>query len=269
MMIFLIVSGVLAALFLIYAFVLVFPGVKGERMKRFSHFLTDYAHRGLWGDGVPENSLTAFERAAQHGFGIELDVRPSKDGMIYVFHDNNLKRMTGVDKNFIDMTSQEIDALRLLGTGECVPKFAEVLSTVDGRVPLMVELKGDDFNTAVCVGADKLLSTYKGDYCIESFNPALVNWYRKNRPEIMRGQLVDSRNKLLSRLMSTLCFNFINRPDFISHKYNSFNRLSVFLSTRLWGTARTVWTVKSDEVRRQEIEKGANVIFEGFVPSDR
>jgi glycerophosphoryl diester phosphodiesterase len=268
MIVFFIIISVLAALFLIYALILVFPGVKRERAKSFSRFFTDYAHRGLWGDGIPENSLAAFNRAVEKGFGIELDVRLSSDGVVYVFHDNNLKRMTGVDRQFIEMSSEEIDKLRLNNSGEVIPRFADVLSLIDGRIPLMVELKCDNFDTSVCVQTDKLLSGYKGDYCIESFNPWLVGWYRKNRSEIMRGQLVEFKKKPLPFLISTLILNNFNRPDFISYRYSRYNRLSTFLATNLWGAKRVVWTVKSPEVRQECLSKGISVIFEGFVPDE-
>lgn len=264
-----ILLGVLAAatiLFLVYAFVLVFPGIKGKRTGEFKHLFTDYAHRGLWGDGVPENSLAAFSRAADKGFGMELDVRLSKDGKVFVFHDNDLKRMTGKDGKFWEFTAKEIEELRLNGTGEKIPYFTEVLDLVDGRVPIMVELKGETFDTSVCVAADRILQKYKGDYCIESFNPVLVGWYRKNRPEVMRGQLVDGRKKPLSAVCSALVFNIYNRPDFISYKHDRYNRLALCLATRMWGAKRVVWTVKSEAVRRSAKDQGTAVIFEGFVP---
>lgn len=258
--------GAAALLFLVYALALVFPGVKKARIPKFSHLFTDYAHRGMWGDGVPENSLAAFARAADRGFGMELDVRLSKDGKVFVFHDNDLFRMTGKKGKFWEFTSKEIEQLRLNGTGEKIPYFTEVLALVSGRVPIMVELKGENFDTAVCVETDRILSGYKGDYCVESFNPVLVGWYRKNRPEVMRGQLVDGRKKLLSALCSSLVFNIYNRPDFISYKYDRYNRLALCLATRLWHAKRVVWTVKSEQTRQNAINDGTAVIFEGFVP---
>lgn len=261
-----ILSGVLSAAVLIYVFVLVFPGIKGKRKVRFNRFFTDYAHRGLWGDGIPENSLSAFDRAAKSGFGIELDVRLSKDGEVFVFHDNDLFRMTGKKGKFWEFTSEEIEQLRLNGTGEKIPRFTEVLKTVDGRVPIMVELKGEDFNTSVCAAADRILGGYTGDYCVESFNPVLVGWYRKNRPEIMRGQLVDPNKKLLPRIIATLVTNIYNRPDFISYRFDRYNRIAVGIATGLWGAKRVVWTVKSEQAREKAIKDGAAVIFEGFVP---
>ncbi len=269
-----ILGGVISAavvLFLIYALLLVFPGKKKKRLEGFRDYFTDYAHRGLWGDGVPENSLTAFKRAADHGFAMELDVRLSKDKKVYVFHDDSLKRMTGVDRKFWELTSDEISKLRLGSTGEGIPTFSQVLEAVGGRVPIMVELKGNDFNTEVCAETDKLLRGYKGQYCIESFNPVLVRWFFKNHPEVMRGQLVSGKHDFLSLMLGALTFNILVRPDFISYRYNRYNKVAVWLATRFWGAARVVWTVKSEEVREAALKSGASVIFEGFIPerSDR
>lgn len=264
-----ILLGLIAALFFIYAFILVFPGIKGKRVKGFERFFTDYAHRGLWGDAIPENSLAAFKRAADNGFGMELDVRLSKDGVVYVFHDNSLKRMTGLNRNFSDLNSDEIDRLRLLGTSERIPRFSDVLKAVDGRVPIMVELKGENFDHSVCVAADELLRNYSGSYCVESFNPVYVGWYKKNRPEIMRGQLVDSKKKFLSILIAALTFNFYNRPDFISYKFDRYNAFALMLATKLWGAVRVVWTLKSEEDLRAVKGEVSARIFEGFIPKER
>ena len=261
-----IILSVLAVLFLTYTLVLVFPGLKRKRTVDFENYFTDYAHRGLWGDGAPENSLAAFSRAAERGFGIELDVRLSKDKTVYVFHDEKLKRMTGVDRKLSELTDSEIEELRLLNTGEKIPTFKEVLSLVDGRIPIMVELKGETFDDSVCVEADKLLKEYSGPYCIESFNPFLVGWYRKNRPEIMRGQLVDGKIEWLSALCSSLLFNIYNRPDFISYDFKRYYKFSLWLATHLWSARRTVWTIKSESDRKTAMDSGANVIFEGFIP---
>ncbi len=256
--------GVAAVLFLLYAFVLLFPGAKKERIKKFRYFFTDYAHRGLWGDGIPENSLTAFSRAAEKGFGTELDVRLSKDGKVFVFHDDNLLRMTGIAGKFSDFTAKEIEQLCLAGTGEKIPYFTEVLSAVRGRVPIMVELKGETSDTALCVAVDRILRDYDGEYCVESFNPLYVGWYRKNRAEIMRGQLVCGNKKPLSTVCDLLVFNIYNRPDFISYKYSRYNRTALCLATRLWNAERAIWTVRDGETRKRF--KNAAVIFEGFIP---
>ena len=104
----------------------------------------DYAHRGLHDDSAPENSLQAFENACRAGYGIELDVQLSRDGVVMVFHDYSLLRMTGCDKKLSELDATELTALSLKNTAETIPTFEQVLSLVDGRVPLLVELKGVD-----------------------------------------------------------------------------------------------------------------------------
>ena len=154
-----------------------------------------FAHRGLWDAESPENSLAAFRKAVDAGYGIEFDIHKTSDGKVVVFHDDTLIRMCGVDARVEDLTLAELRELRLLGTDQQIPTLEEMLALVDGRVPLLVELKGESVNTSLCPVADAILSHYKGDYIIESFNPLLVRWYKKNRPDVVRGQLFCNLNK--------------------------------------------------------------------------
>jgi glycerophosphoryl diester phosphodiesterase len=153
-----------------------------------------YAHRGLHdnrGD-APENSMKAFEKAVEGGYGIELDVQLSKDKIPVIFHDFTLKRVCGNEGKVCDYTYEELSAFSLYGTKERIPKLEDFLKMVDGRVPLIVELKVEWTDISVCPLADGILSTYDGAYCIESFNPLALIWYRKNRNRVMRGQLSDA-----------------------------------------------------------------------------
>ena len=149
------------------------------------------AHRGFFdnANGIPENSMIAFERAIENSYIIELDVHLLKDGKIVVFHDDNLGRMTGVDKKIKDCTYEDIKNLRLLKTNEKIPLFEDVLRLVDGRVAILIELKYD-----VKVGLLEqkilpMLHKYTGKYAVQSFNPMTIMWFRKNAPQIIRGQL--------------------------------------------------------------------------------
>lgn len=150
-----------------------------------------FAHRGLHENGTahPENSLPAIRRAVEEGYGIEFDIQVTKDGVPVVFHDFTLRRMCGQKGRVCDYTLQELSQFRLLDCGERIPTFKEALKAVDGRVPLIIEMKMEYFDLRVCRAADQLLREYKGVYCIESFNPLVLLWYRKNRPDVMRGQL--------------------------------------------------------------------------------
>ena len=154
----------------------------------------NFAHRGLHSrdKSVPENSLEAFELASRAGYGIELDVQLSKDGQVVVFHDDDLKRVCGVDCRVDERTYAELTELRLCGTEYTVPLFTEVLATVRGRSPLIVELKRGRRNIELCEKTYALLAEYRGDVCIESFDPFIVAWFRFHAPELLRGQLTDA-----------------------------------------------------------------------------
>ena len=150
-----------------------------------------YAHRGLFDNesDAPENSLAAFQKAVEVGYGMEMDVQLTKDDQLVVFHDATLKRMCGVEGNVWDYTLEELKQFKLAKTDETIPSFEEVLNLVAGRTPLIVEYKLDRPLTKVCELGDQLLSQYQGVYCIESFHPFALMWYKKHRPEVMRGQL--------------------------------------------------------------------------------
>ena len=111
---------------------------------------------------VPENTLQAFKRSMDHAYGIELDVQLSKDGVVYVFHDDDLKRLFGDERLFESMLSEEIDRLRL--NGEKIPRFQEVLELVSGRVPLIVELKSCKRYRQLSDKTMNLLKHYQGSY---------------------------------------------------------------------------------------------------------
>lgn len=252
-------------LFLLYLLVFIRPkkseGDVGE-------FLESYAHRGLHGGEIPENSLLAFKNAVDNGFGIELDVQLSKDGTVMVFHDYSLLRMTGCDKKLCELDYSELSKLCLAGTDEKIPTFAEVLSLVDGKVPLLVELKGEDLNDAVCGKTAELLRSYKGGYCIESFNPFLLKKMKRYLPHAFYGQLYTNvcrdKNKIsvLNVLLSLMAFNFMSKPNFIA--YNKADRASipVKLTTRLYKAYNFVWTLKTEDEYNTALKLGEYPIFE-------
>ena len=144
-----------------------------------------YAHRGLHGKGIPENSMAAFRAALDHGFGIEFDLHLLKDGNIAVIHDSLLKRTTGAEGCIEDLTPEDLKNYRLEGTEETIPTFRELLDLYAGKAPLIVELKPVGNNhAALCKAACDLLEGYEGVYCMESFDPRCIFWLKKNRPEV-------------------------------------------------------------------------------------
>lgn len=240
----------------------------------FRHVL--YAHRGLHRNGgeAPENSLAAFRKAVEGGYGIELDVQLTKDRIPVVFHDWTLKRMCGQPGRLSDYTYEELQRFCLLGSAEKIPKFADVLQLVDGKVPLIVELKIEKTDTLVCELADGLLRNYSGLYCIESFNPLGVYWYRRNRPEIVRGQLSDGfwadsqfRHPLYF-LLEMLLFNFLTKPDFIAYNHRHAGNLSRVLCRGLYRNLAVAYTIKSEEELSAARRSFDLYIFDSFLPAE-
>ena len=234
-----------------------------------------YAHRGLHGPGVPENSMAAFRAALDGGFGVELDVHLLKDGNLAVMHDSLLNRTTGQAGRMEDLTTEDLKHYFLEGTAETIPEFGEVLDLFGGKAPLIIELKSADGNhAALTEAACKLLEGYPGPFCMESFDPKCVAWLRKNRSDIIRGQLAEnffrSRNDLpdhLKFLATNLLFNFLTVPDFIAYKFADRNTTpSTVLCRKLWGAQGVSWTLRTREEYDTAVSEGWLPIFEGFLP---
>lgn len=266
----LICAAVLVLLLLAYLFLIKPASVRGKDIAKYGK---KFAHRGLWDQEAPENSLAAFEKAVQAGYGIEFDIHKTRDGHVVVFHDDTLTRMCGVAGKVEDMTLAELRALRLKGTDQGIPTLQEMLALVDGRVPLLVELKGAALDTSLCPVANEILSQYKGDYIIESFNPLLVRWYRKNRPDVVRGQLFcnllkeKKGNKLFYFLITVLATNVLARPHFLAYGQESVHNLSFMICKYLFRAPAYVWTVRKPEQIPAK-KRGEGIIFEGFIPED-
>ena len=260
-------AGLALLLALIYLLVLVRPrGRKSANEK----LLCDYAHRGLHGGGVPENSLAAFELACEKGYGIELDVQLSRDGVVMVFHDYTLIRMTGVDKKVCELDASELKTLALDGSDQTIPTFEEVLELVGGRVPLLVELKGESTNASLCAPVAELLNKYEGDFCVESFNPMLVKAIKKYIPDVYCGQLYtnvvrDKKKKsALNIILTCMALNCVARPDFIAYNIKDRASLPVKLTTKLYRAPRFIWTARSKEDYDLAHQLGEHPIFENI-----
>jgi glycerophosphoryl diester phosphodiesterase len=180
-------------------------------------------HRGLHDNekGIPENSMSAFSQSIAAKLPIELDVHLLKDGNIAVFHDDSLKRMTGIDSPIRDQTLSDIRRLRLFNTKESVPTLQEVLELVNGEVPLLIEIKNRDSVGTLERRLLEILKQYHGDYALESFNPFSMLWFKKESPDIDRGQLSgDFKDEDLAfhkkLLLRRLAFNRLVSPSFVA-----------------------------------------------------
>lgn len=233
-----------------------------------------YAHRGLHSAGVPENSRAAFREAVRLGLGSELDVHLLDDGGLAVIHDSKLIRTTGAAGRVEDLTVSQLEDYCLEGTQETIPTLAQVLEIYGGKYPLIIELKTVGGNhAALCQRVLDELEGYRGAYCLESFDPRVVYWLRKHRPEIIRGQLTESfyRSKpkvlcAISWMMASQVLNFLTRPDFVAYRYEDRRGISNFLARRVWGMAGASWTIRSKEDLETAEKEGWIPIFENFIP---
>lgn len=234
-----------------------------------------YAHRGLHGAGVPENSMLAFRRARDRGYGVELDVHLLADGDLAVIHDSELKRTTGRDGKIESLTASDLDNCYLEGTMQTIPRFSQVLEMLAGRAPLIVELKTDGNNVAaLCEKTCQMLDGYAGAYCLESFDPRCIRWLRKNRPDLIRGQLTENFFKsktsklpwFLKLLLTYQMLNFLTTPDFVAYKFRDRKNLSDLIVRKLWQTPCVTWTLLSKRELDTAVSENRIPIFEGFEP---
>lgn len=266
---------ILVILLLLLLLWLILPCGKRKRGDFFGLSKYDYAHRGLHGDGVPENSLAAFRRAVEQGYGAELDVHLTKDGRLAVMHDESLQRTAGVLKNLCDCTAEELKTYRLENTQEKVPFLEEVLPLFEGKTPLVIELKPFRKNhAALSAAVCKMLEDFPQlSFCIESFDPRVLLWLEKNRPDIVRGQLSENflrdRNALhlpVAFLLTNLFTNCLTRPHFYAYRFQDRKRLSLMICKKLWGVQEFSWTLRSVQQVKQAKREGAIVIFEHCHP---
>ena len=244
------------------------PGM--EALKGWS-----YAHRGLHGEGIPENSMAAFKAALDGGYGIELDVHLLSDGNLAVMHDSLLNRTTGQAGRIEDLTTGDLKHYFLEGTDQTIPEFMDLLTLYNGKAPLIVELKPVDNNHAqLTETACKMLESYPGPYCLESFDPRCITWLKKNRPNLIRGQLsynystsrVDMPDYLKFLLKHNL-LNFMSCPDFVAYQYRDRNStITNDLCRKLWKAQGVSWTLKTKEEYDTAVSEGWLPIFEGFRP---
>lgn len=212
-----------------------------------------YAHRGLWTEGpeAPEDSLAAFDAAVAAGYGVELDVHLSADGVPVVFHDVDLERMTGEPGSVAELTVAELQEHRLLGGDETIPTLEEALAVIDARVPLLVEIKNEGEVGALEDAVAEVLSAYDGDVAVMSFNPYSLARVAEVAPEIVRGQLA-SRFKdedlpwYQKLLLANMMMSWTSKPDFIAYDIDALPCPGVTVQT--WrGRPILGWTIDDAE----------------------
>lgn len=233
---------------------------------------TPVAHRGLHdiAKGVPENSRLAFQKAIEGGYAIELDVRITGDGQAVVFHDAVLDRLCGKPGRVADMTLAALKRETLLGTAETVPSFRDVLDLVQGRAPLLVEIKKDNAEPAGKLEAAvaNMLRHYPGPVAVQSFSPRTVKWFRDNAPQFVRGQIACAMSDMGKNLnwyqrlaLAWMLNHFHGEPMFLAYDVND---LPAPLTARYRARHMPVvsWTVRTPEQRARAAAHADNIIFE-------
>lgn len=259
----------LVVLILLYLF-LIAPRNR-RQMNKFKSVM--YAHRGLHNGERAENSMSAFRAAVEGGYGIELDVRLSRDGKLVVFHDDTLDRVCGREGKVIDFTADELAGFSLNGTSDGIPLFTDVLRLVDGRVPILVEIKEDPGNSRVSEKTCEILRDYEGEYIIESFNPLSLRTVKGIMPHIPRGILshryysYEQYRKPLYFILQSLLLNFLCRPAFIAYDHRHASAFGLRLVRTLFLTPTLAWTVRSAEEEATARKNGFDgIIFESYIP---
>lgn len=234
-----------------------------------------FAHRGLHdneGD-APENSMAAFRKAAEAGLGMELDVQVTKDGVPVIFHDFQLERICGAEGKVADHTYEELQAYTLCHSKERIPRLSDLLAMVDGRVPLIVEIKAETADVSSCAVIDRVLRAYHGAYCIESFNPMVLWWFRRNRTDVVRGQLSSNFRRegeywnILYFAMTHLLFNFLTKPDFIAYNHKFSEEPGRRICRRLYRHPAAAWTIRSEKELQAHKGEYDVFIFDSFLPA--
>ncbi|MBE9140101.1 glycerophosphodiester phosphodiesterase [Nodosilinea sp. LEGE 07088] len=220
------------------------------------------AHRGLHrGRTVPENSLAAFEAAIATNHPIELDVQLLADGHLAVFHDRDLRRLTGKKARLADQTLDSLKRYRLYDTDQTIPSLAEVLACIDGRVPLLIEIKNEKQVGPPEQALLKTLVGYQGELAVQSFNPRSLQWLKRHAPEIMRGQLASKPQKFLR---SHLLLTWASRPHFIAYNVKALPTLSTTLARHYFNCPLLAWTVRSQTDCAKAHQYADNYIFDPF-----
>lgn len=221
------------------------------------------AHRGLWGNGVPENSMLAYQKATEKNYPIEIDIYLTKDDKIVSFHDSTLKRMTGADGNIWDYTYDELKKLKLNGSEYTIPLLEDILALCKGKSPLLIEIKNQP-NNSIVDKAVEILKSYDGEFAVQSFNPLYIKRVKKIAPNFIRGILATpnakQKSKFKNYVIKNMPLNFIIKPDFISCEHNYYP----LSKKKTKGKVLLAWTLTNKNAWDKVKPFVDNIIFENF-----
>ncbi|SEQ38776.1 Glycerophosphoryl diester phosphodiesterase family protein [Lachnospiraceae bacterium RM5] len=288
MEIFYVILGILLVLILFILLYLFSLKPNSKRMEALEPFENKYiAHRGYYDNSsdAPENSMAAFRKAKEMNFGIENDIQVTKDDKLIVFHDNTIKRMCGPDKKIAESTYEELLEYNLCGSKEKIPLFKDFIKEMDENTPLVIEIKPEKNAIRACEKLVEEIADFKGDYCVQSFDSRVLAWFRKNKPEVIRGQLsyrfnAGKKNKkkknkndhrfsrLAQFLVTNLMLDFYGKPDFISYNHKQKDQFSYKLARKLYKFKNAAWTIKTKEEMENAKDVFNIIIFDSFNPKE-
>ena len=226
-----------------------------------------FAHRGLHGPQVLENSRAAFSAAIAGGFGIELDVQASREGEAFVFHDSDLERLADGTGKISEMRGVDLAKVRLKGCDETIPRLSEILDLVAGRVPILIEIKIDAGPVGVlCLAVRRALEGYNGPVAIMSFHPDVGRWFHEHAARIVRGMVIteqeasalpDRGRQAVERRLGL----WRAKPDFLAYDVQDFpSRFAGAQKKR--GLPVLTWTVRTPEQEAIAARYADEIIFE-------
>lgn len=239
---------------------------------------TPIAHRAYHDDaaGQPENSRAAIRAAIAAGYGIEIDLQLSKDGVPMVFHDETLERLTVETGWLCDRSAAELSAIQLKSSEEGIPTLTEILALVAGRVPLLIELKDQTLRMAETDGrleaaTAATLAEYLGPVAAMSFNPHSIAHMASLAPDLPRGLTTSAYDPTdWAPLPPETCDHLRAIPDydrvgatFISHEATDLSRPRV-AELAAKGAAILCWTIRSPEAEATARRIAQNITFEGY-----
>jgi glycerophosphoryl diester phosphodiesterase len=234
------------------------------------------AHRGLHGNGIAENSLSAAAAALAANYAIEVDLQLSADGEVIVFHDDTLERLTKERGPVSERTAAELSKIKLAASNDTIPSLADLLTLVAGKTPLVLELKSPwsgDTSLAEKVAAQLL--DYAGPVAAMSFDPDLVAALKSHAPGLPRGIVAErwyryrdwdflsfGRKQSLGLLLHV----FRTQPHFVAYAQFDLPAIAPLIARFLFGMRLLTWTVRTEK-ERARVSKWVNqLIFEHIRP---
>lgn len=230
-------------------------------------FLTEriISHRGIYdNEKTFENSIEAIRKAVKKGYIVEIDIHLTKDNKLVVFHDYNTKRITKEDLVIENHTYKEINNQKIIH----IPLLEEILKIVNGKVPLLIEIKQNRKVGKLEQELVNTLNNYKGEYAIQSFNVKTIYWFKKNYPNILRGQLSSNHQKakiffIKKYFLKKMLFNFLTKPNFISYNYEELTIKEIKKLKKKYIVLG--WTIKTKTEYNKYIKYYDNLICEQFI----